>query len=497
MNKMRAISIVAISIAASACIFVPASAAPSDIETCDRLAAHPDDPDKPANIKGSYDIAEPDIPAAMKACKTAAEAHDAPRRIWFELGRAYEFNRQPAEAVSAYRKAVEAGSTTAMVGLGALYANGNGVKADLGEARRLFERAGAAGDPLGMTNLGSMYGAGIGVPVDFAKARVWFAKAVAANSADAMFQLGLMTQDGDGGPKDDVAAKALFEKAAALGHSGALERMGAYAEAGRAGPKDPKAAIAFYKKAAALGDEDAMAALKRVHSRSRTRTATPPAASASMARTDQQMLCRAEARIAIAGAALISVSFVCTGAGRTFESSYTSIAEAQCRKFDVVKIDDAEYGASRVCAGRGGYKVFINEQDLRETLTVGRTIKQAGKEPAAHDHYGAFNHYEDKIEWRSGKDGTPYALIAGWSFADNENVDPAGRPNSARLLVVFRLPPGPVCKVAYFDRAANSDADALARTAADEIARDFKCATDKVRVIGTRGPAISHMAPPP
>jgi len=65
------------------------------------------------------------------------------------------------------------------------------------------------------------------------------------------------------------------------------------------------------------------------------------------------------------------------------------------------------------------------------------------------------------------------------------------------LLVVFRLPPAPVCKVAYIDRAANSDADALARTAADEIARDFKCATDKVRVIGTRGPAISHMAPPP
>jgi TPR repeat protein len=264
MNKTRAVFIVAISIVASACIIVPAHAAPSDIETCDRLAAHPDDPDKPANIKGSFDIAEPDIPAAMKACKAAAEAHDAPRRIWFELGRAYEFNQQPAEAVSAYRKAVEAGSTTAMVGLGALYANGNGVKADLGEARKLFERAAAGGDSLGMTNLGSMYGAGIGVPVNFAKARIWFAKAVAANSADAMFQLGLMTQDGDGGPKDDVAAKALFEKAAALGHSGAIERMGAYAEAGRAGPKDPKAAIAFYKKAAALGDEDAMAALKRM-----------------------------------------------------------------------------------------------------------------------------------------------------------------------------------------------------------------------------------------
>ena len=209
------------------------------------------------------------------------------------------------------------------------------------------------------------------------------------------------------------------------------------------------------------------------------------------------MLCRAEGRFASAGAAVVATTLACISAGLAFESRYTSIAEAQCRKFDVVKIANTEYGASRVCAGRGDYKVFIHEQDLRETLTVGRTIKQASKEPAAHDHYGAFNHYEDTIEWRSGKDGLPYALIAGWSFADNENVDPTGRPNSARLLVVFRLPPGPVCKVAYIDRAADSDADALARTAADEIARNFKSATDKVQVIGTLGPAISNMAPPP
>jgi hypothetical protein len=141
------------------------------------------------------------------------------------------------------------------------------------------------------------------------------------------------------------------------------------------------------------------------------------------------MLCRAEGRFASAGAAVIAMTLACISAGLAFESRYTSIAEAQCRKFDVVKIANTEYGASRVCAGRGGYKVFIHEQDLRETLTVGRTIKQASKEPAAHDHYGAFNHYEDTIEWRSGKDGLPYALIAGWSFADNENVDPTGRPN--------------------------------------------------------------------
>jgi TPR repeat protein len=254
--------LIAASIVGLANLAVPAGATPADVATCDRLAAHPDDFDKPAGVKGSYDIAPRDVAAALSACKIAAAAPDAPRRLPFELGRAYEFKRQPAEAVKAYRRAVDAGSTMAMVGLCALYAHGDGK--DAAEARKLFERAAEAGNPIAMTNLGGMYGAGIGVPVDFAKARGWFAKAADPNYAEAMFQLGLMTQDGDGAAKDDVAAKALFEKAAALDHGGALERLGAYAEAGRAGPKDESAALAFYKKAAALGDDDASDALKRL-----------------------------------------------------------------------------------------------------------------------------------------------------------------------------------------------------------------------------------------
>jgi TPR repeat protein len=242
----------------------PALAESSEIATCDRLAAYPDDPDKPAGVAGHYEIPSAEIATALKSCKTAAGAADAPRRIWFELGRAYEFSRQPAEALKAYRKAIDAGSTSAMVGLGGMYVNGAGVKANAVEARKLFEQAAAAGNPLAMTNLGSIYGAGVGVPVDFAKARSWFEKAAAANSAEAMFQLGMMTQDGDGGPKDDAAAKAWFEKAAALNHASALERLGAYAEAGRAGPKDAAAALKYYKQAAALGEEDAQAALKRL-----------------------------------------------------------------------------------------------------------------------------------------------------------------------------------------------------------------------------------------
>jgi TPR repeat protein len=242
----------------------PADAGRADVAACDRLAAHPDDLDKPADVKGSLEIADADIPRALKACEAAAAAPGAPPRVWAQLGRAYEFNRQPAEAAKAYRRAANAGNGMGMVGLGVLLIQGNGVKKDIVEARTLIEKAANAGDVNGMTNLAAIYGAGIGVKPDLAMARRWYAKAAEANSSEGTYQLGLMTQDGDGGPKDDVAAKALFEKAAALDHGDALERLGAYAEASRAGAKDEKAAIAYYRKAAALGNDDAAKALERL-----------------------------------------------------------------------------------------------------------------------------------------------------------------------------------------------------------------------------------------
>jgi hypothetical protein len=43
---------------------------------------------------------------------------------------------------------------------------------------------------------------------------------------------------------------------------------------------------------------------------------------------------------------------------------------------------------------------------------------------------------------------------------------------------------------AYVDIAANPDANALARQAADETAQDFDCAKDAVKVIGASGRAV-------
>jgi TPR repeat protein len=239
----------------------PLQAAPSaDVALCDRVAADPADPDKPADVKGTPDIAPSDVATALKYCKSAAPAS---RRALYQLGRAYAANQQLPEAIQAYRKAADKGSTSAMVELGVMLANGTGAAKDTVQAHALFERAAEAGNPRGVINLVALSDNG-GPPMDPGRARALLARAVETNSAEAEFQLGLMDANGLGGPKDEVAARALFEKAAAQNHPGALEWAGAFALSGRGGPTDKDAAKAYYQRAAALGSESAKTALKRM-----------------------------------------------------------------------------------------------------------------------------------------------------------------------------------------------------------------------------------------
>jgi uncharacterized protein len=209
-RQSRAVSIAVSLGLLSLAIPVSAYAQSADLVLCDRIAADPSDPDKPTDVKGTAEIAPSDIPTAIKFCKTASTSS---RRALYELGRAYAANRQMVEAIGAWRKAVDKGSTAAMVELGVLLGTGTGVAKDEAAARKLFERAAEAGNPRGVTNLAALSAGG--APSDPTKARAMLAKAAEANSAEAQYQLGLMTANGIGGPKDDVAARALFEKAAA------------------------------------------------------------------------------------------------------------------------------------------------------------------------------------------------------------------------------------------------------------------------------------------
>jgi hypothetical protein len=168
---------------------------------------------------------------------------------------------------------------------------------------------------------------------------------------------------------------------------------------------------------------------------------------------------------------------------QTFSSSYTSTAEKDCR------VKKMEYDVStRLCPGKAGLAVLVSEDDLRQTVSVGRNQKAAEDEPAAHSGFGPFNFTTDTVEWRA-IDGKPFAIIQRWHISDNNDMDKNGRPIGKGLLVVTRLPPGPVCHVAHIDVRANPNPNELARKTADEIARDFKCGKDEVRIAGERGRA--------
>src|SRR4030088_3472461 len=177
----------------------PAALAQSaDLVLCDRLAADPADPDKPADVKGTPDVAPSDGAGAIKYFRISSGSS---RRALYQLGRAYAANRQLPEAIGAWRKAADKGSTSAMVELGVLYGTGSGVARDEAQARKLFERAAQAGNPRGVTNLAAL-GAGGSASSDPARARELLAKAAETN-AEAQYQLGLMMADGTGGGKGE------------------------------------------------------------------------------------------------------------------------------------------------------------------------------------------------------------------------------------------------------------------------------------------------------
>jgi hypothetical protein len=184
-------------------------------------------------------------------------------------------------------------------------------------------------------------------------------------------------------------------------------------------------------------------------------------------------------------AAMLAAICVClmsasSASAETFSSSYTSIAPEDCR------IDKA---GTRVCPGKAGLVALVSEDDLRETVSVGRDRGAAAREPAARTWFGPFNAATATVEWRAAG-GTPFAVIQRWRISDIDDEDKTGRPISKQMLVVTRLPPGAVCHVAYVDVKANSNANELARQAADTIARNFKCDEDKVKIVGATGRAV-------
>jgi hypothetical protein len=192
-------------------------------------------------------------------------------------------------------------------------------------------------------------------------------------------------------------------------------------------------------------------------------------------------------QVTFAVAAAVPCAALTPAQAQTFASTYTSTAPRDCRT--IGKPSELDGSTTQVCPGKAGLLVLISEADLRETVSVGRNRAAAAKEPAAQTRFGPFNSTTNTVEWRT-LNGKPFAVIQRWHIADNSEQDKEERPVTRAMLVVTRLPPGPVCHAAYIDVKANPNANELARKAADELARDFHCGKDEVKVIGESGRTV-------
>ena len=154
--------------------------------------------------------------------------------------------------------------------------------------------------------------------------------------------------------------------------------------------------------------------------------------------------------------------------------------------------DDCEWttgdydGGSAVCAGYGGYPVYLAEGDLRMSAQFG----EVAEAHMFHDGFTGFNYVNDVVEWRI-EDGVPYATILRW-FINYPDAD--GNNLEAQTLVVSTVadPAAPAaertsCHVAYIDALANPDPNQMARQVAHLAAKTFRCGVDVPIYVGQKG----------
>ena len=81
------------------------------------------------------------------------------------------------------RPLAEQGNALAQLGLGVMYANGQGVPQDYAQAVVWYRKAAEQGDADAQTLVGLMYANGHGVPQDYVRAHMWFNIAAAGAGA--------------------------------------------------------------------------------------------------------------------------------------------------------------------------------------------------------------------------------------------------------------------------------------------------------------------------
>jgi len=158
--------------------------------------------------------------------RNAAVAGDAAAA--FEVGARYAEGRGvPADLTEAarwYERAANKGLAPAQFRYASLLEKGQGVKKDLAQARRLYLAAASKGNGKAMHNLAVLYAEGIEGKPDYATAATWFRKAALHGIADSQYNLGVLCARGLGSAQSFEESYKWFALAANQGDREAAKK---------------------------------------------------------------------------------------------------------------------------------------------------------------------------------------------------------------------------------------------------------------------------------
>ena len=160
----------------------------------------------------------------------------------------------PQNAVKAYKRAADNGSTAALYDLAAMYEYGHGFEKDYKKAFKLYSIAAENNCLRAMAKIGEFYFFGKYIPKNQAKAVEYYEKAAEKGDAAAQYNLGMCYYSGNGVEIDYYKAFDLFMKSGNQNYVSAYNGIGICYVTGNGVAKSERTAVYWYDKGARLGN---------------------------------------------------------------------------------------------------------------------------------------------------------------------------------------------------------------------------------------------------
>lgn len=224
------------------------------VTVCDRLAAHPGDPQRVASGIPENKV-EPI--AAIMACRAALRKYPGSGRFHYQIGRAYWAAGQYKSARKNFMIAASYMHLMGHFNLARMYLDGDGGNRSVLKSLKHLTASANKGLTASQNLLGTIYAAGIHVARNDEIAASWFIKAADNGDPIAQSNLGIMYENGWGLPQDYMVAVELYTKAANQQFPVAQYLLGKMYDNGRGVSRDAQKAAEWYRKAAEQGNAQA------------------------------------------------------------------------------------------------------------------------------------------------------------------------------------------------------------------------------------------------